>query len=102
MASSQSCQLECGSQGEPLIIWGKTSCSVVYENSQSSFRARGSQSSRFSIRSPFGLESVPAHGLQRNLIKFTIAMEVTVGNEQLRPTGIGIVGDVPWGTHFFL
>jgi len=29
-------------------------------------------------------------------------MEVTVGNEQLRPTGIGIVGDVPWGTHFFL
>jgi signal transduction histidine kinase len=29
-------------------------------------------------------------------------MEVTVGNEQLRPTGIGVVGDVPWGTHFFL
>jgi len=22
--------------------------------------------------------------------------------EQLRPTGIGVVGDVPWGTHFFL
>ena len=29
-------------------------------------------------------------------------MEVTVSDEQLRPTGIGIVGDVPWGTHFFL
>jgi signal transduction histidine kinase len=29
-------------------------------------------------------------------------MEVTVIDEQLRPTGIGIVGDVPWGTHFFL
>jgi signal transduction histidine kinase len=29
-------------------------------------------------------------------------MEVTVGNEYLRSTGIGIVGDVPWGTHFFL
>jgi len=25
-----------------------------------------------------------------------------VKDEQLRPTGIGIVGDVPWGTHFFL
>jgi C4-dicarboxylate-specific signal transduction histidine kinase len=25
-----------------------------------------------------------------------------VGNEQLRSTGIGVVGDVPWGTHFFL
>ena len=23
-------------------------------------------------------------------------------NEQLRSTGIGVVGDVPWGTHFFL
>ena len=23
-------------------------------------------------------------------------------DEQLRPTGIGVVGDVPWGTHFFL
>ena len=23
-------------------------------------------------------------------------------NEQLRQTGIGVVGDVPWGTHFFL
>ena len=23
-------------------------------------------------------------------------------DEQLRPTGIGIVGNVPWGTHFFL
>jgi C4-dicarboxylate-specific signal transduction histidine kinase len=29
-------------------------------------------------------------------------MEVTVADEQLRPTGIGVVGDVPWGTHFFL
>src|SRR5882724_49169 len=29
-------------------------------------------------------------------------MEVTVGDEQLRQTGIGVVGDVPWGTHFFL
>src|SRR3989441_13201147 len=29
-------------------------------------------------------------------------MEVTVEAEQLRPTGIGVVGDVPWGTHFFL
>lgn len=29
-------------------------------------------------------------------------MEATVGDEQLRSTGIGIVGDVPWGTHFFL
>src|SRR6202171_878355 len=29
-------------------------------------------------------------------------MEVTVGDEQLRATGIGVVGDVPWGTHFFL
>jgi C4-dicarboxylate-specific signal transduction histidine kinase len=29
-------------------------------------------------------------------------MEVTVGNEELRPTEIGAVGDVPWGTHFFL
>jgi signal transduction histidine kinase len=29
-------------------------------------------------------------------------MEVTVENEQLRQTGIGVVGDVPWGTHFFL
>jgi C4-dicarboxylate-specific signal transduction histidine kinase len=29
-------------------------------------------------------------------------MEVAVGDEQLRPTGIGVVGDVPWGTHFFL
>jgi signal transduction histidine kinase len=29
-------------------------------------------------------------------------VEVTVGNEQLRATGIGVVGDVPWGTHFFL
>jgi len=25
-----------------------------------------------------------------------------VENEQLRPTGIGVVGEVPWGTHFFL
>ncbi|MCU1236369.1 MAG: hypothetical protein JWP63_4336 [Candidatus Solibacter sp.] len=25
-----------------------------------------------------------------------------MGNEQLRQTGIGVVGDVPWGTHFFL
>jgi C4-dicarboxylate-specific signal transduction histidine kinase len=25
-----------------------------------------------------------------------------VVNEQLRSTGIGVVGDVPWGTHFFL
>ncbi len=25
-----------------------------------------------------------------------------MGNEQLRSTGIGVVGDVPWGTHFFL
>jgi C4-dicarboxylate-specific signal transduction histidine kinase len=25
-----------------------------------------------------------------------------VRNEQLRQTGIGVVGDVPWGTHFFL
>jgi signal transduction histidine kinase len=25
-----------------------------------------------------------------------------VGDEQLRATGIGVVGDVPWGTHFFL
>ena len=25
-----------------------------------------------------------------------------MGDEQLRPTGIGVVGDVPWGTHFFL
>jgi signal transduction histidine kinase len=25
-----------------------------------------------------------------------------VKNEQLRQTGIGVVGDVPWGTHFFL
>jgi len=25
-----------------------------------------------------------------------------VGNEQLRSTGIGVVGEVPWGTHFFL
>lgn len=23
-------------------------------------------------------------------------------DEQLRQTGIGVVGDVPWGTHFFL
>ncbi len=23
-------------------------------------------------------------------------------DERLRPTGIGVVGDVPWGTHFFL
>jgi C4-dicarboxylate-specific signal transduction histidine kinase len=29
-------------------------------------------------------------------------MEVTVADETLRPTGIGVVGDVPWGTHFFL
>jgi signal transduction histidine kinase len=29
-------------------------------------------------------------------------MEATMGNEQLRQTGIGVVGDVPWGTHFFL
>src|ERR1700736_2315871 len=29
-------------------------------------------------------------------------MEVTVEHEQLRPTGSGVVGDVPWGTHFFL
>jgi signal transduction histidine kinase len=27
---------------------------------------------------------------------------VAVVNEQLRSTGIGVVGDVPWGTHFFL
>src|SRR3984957_3351803 len=26
----------------------------------------------------------------------------TVEDEQLRQTGIGVVGDVPWGTHFFL
>src|SRR3984885_3947233 len=26
----------------------------------------------------------------------------TVKDEQLRQTGIGVVGDVPWGTHFFL
>lgn len=25
-----------------------------------------------------------------------------MGNERLRPTGISAVGDVPWGTHFFL
>ena len=25
-----------------------------------------------------------------------------MGTEQLRATGIGVVGDVPWGTHFFL
>jgi len=25
-----------------------------------------------------------------------------VEDKQLRPTGIGVVGDVPWGTHFFL
>jgi C4-dicarboxylate-specific signal transduction histidine kinase len=25
-----------------------------------------------------------------------------MGNEQLRQTGIGVVGAVPWGTHFFL
>jgi signal transduction histidine kinase len=29
-------------------------------------------------------------------------MEVTVADQQLRETGIGVVGDVPWGTHFFL
>jgi signal transduction histidine kinase len=29
-------------------------------------------------------------------------MEVSVGYEQLRSTGIGVVGEVPWGTHFFL
>src|SRR4030081_597669 len=29
-------------------------------------------------------------------------MEVTVADEQLRQTGIRVVGDVPWGTHFFL
>ena len=28
--------------------------------------------------------------------------EATVKDEQLRQTGIGAVGDVPWGTHFFL
>ena len=25
-----------------------------------------------------------------------------MADETLRPTGIGVVGDVPWGTHFFL
>src|SRR5205823_11781886 len=44
-------------------------------------------------------------------IRFTIAwllslesgkMEMTVGYEHLRSTGIGVVGEVPWGTHFFL
>jgi C4-dicarboxylate-specific signal transduction histidine kinase len=29
-------------------------------------------------------------------------MEVAMRNEQLRSTGIGVVGEVPWGTHFFL
>jgi signal transduction histidine kinase len=29
-------------------------------------------------------------------------VEVTAVDEQLRSTGIGVVGDVPWGTHFFL
>src|SRR5437660_189851 len=29
-------------------------------------------------------------------------MEVTVGEELLRPSGIDVVGDVPWGTHFFM
>jgi signal transduction histidine kinase len=29
-------------------------------------------------------------------------MEVTVADDQLRPTGIGVVGEVPWGTHFFV
>src|ERR1700730_12860165 len=29
-------------------------------------------------------------------------MEVRVADGQLRSTGIGVVGDVPWGTHFFL
>jgi hypothetical protein len=24
------------------------------------------------------------------------------GDTQLRKTGIGVVGDVPWGTHFFM
>jgi signal transduction histidine kinase len=28
--------------------------------------------------------------------------EATVNEERLRQTGIGVVGDVPWGTHFFL
>ena len=28
--------------------------------------------------------------------------EATVQDVQLRQTGIGVVGDVPWGTHFFL
>jgi signal transduction histidine kinase len=29
-------------------------------------------------------------------------MEATVRDEQLRSTGIGVVGEVPWGTHFFV
>ena len=54
------------------------------------------------MRSPLGSKSVPAHGLQGNHIKFTVEIEVIVENKQLRSTGIGVVGDVPWGTHFFL
>src|ERR1700747_3763221 len=54
------------------------------------------------MRSSIGSKSVPAHGLQRKPIKFTIDREVIVENNQLRSTGIGVVGDVPWGTHFFL
>ncbi len=30
------------------------------------------------------------------------AWEVLMGSTELRKTGIGVVGDVPWGTHFFL
>ena len=29
-------------------------------------------------------------------------MATQSGETQLRKTGIGVVGDVPWGTHFFM
>ena len=36
------------------------------------------------------------------LVSEQLKKGATVQDEQLRQTGIGVVGDVPWGTHFFL
>jgi signal transduction histidine kinase len=43
-----------------------------------------------------------AQELHRKTSQVYHSLEVTMEVEQLRPTGIGVVGDVPWGTHFFL
>ncbi len=51
------------------------------------------------------MELRPANG-NRIAVKFSCQAssnkEAPVKNEPLRQTGIGVVGEVPWGTHFFL